>query len=68
MEPSLEQKQAAVQRFWNGKPCDSENSQRPPTDKGFFEEIEADRYEHQRHILTVDDRTRTSAGALMARH
>jgi len=23
---------------------------------------------HQRHILTVDDRTRTSAGALMARH
>ncbi|MHB8473040.1 MAG: class I SAM-dependent methyltransferase [Gammaproteobacteria bacterium] len=56
MEPNLEQKQAAVQQFWNGKPCDSENSQLSPTDKGFFEQIEADRYKHQSHILTVLDK------------
>lgn len=52
-EPILAQKQAAVQQFWNGKPCDSENSQLSPASRSFYEEIEAERYAYQSHILTL---------------
>lgn len=56
MEPILDKKQAAVQQFWNGKPCDSENSQLSSTSRNFYEEIEAERYTHQGHILTILDK------------
>lgn len=55
---SINKQQEAVQQFWNGKPCDSENSQLSFGTKPFFEEIETERYSHQHHILTVLDKVK----------
>lgn len=52
-DPARSQKQADVQQFWNGKPCDSENSQLSPASRSFYEEIEIDRYAYQGHILAI---------------
>jgi ubiquinone/menaquinone biosynthesis C-methylase UbiE len=54
MEESIDdQKQMAVQQFWNGKPCDSENSQLSPVSCAFYQEIEVERYTYQDHIPTI---------------
>lgn len=45
--------QSEVAAFWNAEPCDSENSLLPPTTREYFQEIEADRYAYQGHILEI---------------
>lgn len=42
----------AVESFWNSRPCDSDRSRSSRGTKVYFEDIERDRYTHQRHILT----------------
>ena len=42
----------AVESFWNSRPCDSDRSLSSRGTKVYFEDIERDRYTHQRHILT----------------
>lgn len=49
------QKQAAVQNFWNQKPCDSDMSTEDRGATAYYEEIEQDRYSHQRHINQIMD-------------
>ena len=41
----------AVEGFWNSRPCDSDRSRSSKGTKAYFEDIERDRYTHQRHIL-----------------
>jgi len=50
-----EQKQEAVQEFWNEKPCDSDVSSQAHGDKSYYEEIEQDRYSRQGHINLIMD-------------
>lgn len=50
-----EYKQEEVAAFWNAEPCDSENSQLSQTTPEYYQEIEADRYAYQGHILNVLD-------------
>lgn len=45
-----DQKQEAVQEFWDEKPCDSDVSAQTQGEKTYYEEIAADRYLHQGHI------------------
>jgi SAM-dependent methyltransferase len=47
--------QDEVRSFWNAEPCDSENSNLSPEDRDYYEEIQADRYLYQAHILDVLD-------------
>ncbi len=48
-------KQEQVREFWNAKPCDSELSTQSPKSKGYYLEIEEDRYKYQYHILKILD-------------
>jgi SAM-dependent methyltransferase len=50
---SSEEMQSEVAAFWNAEPCDSENSQKSPTTQAYYQEIEADRYCYQSHILEI---------------
>ena len=50
-----DQKQAAVQEFWNAKPCDSDVSAQSQGDKSYYDEIKDDRYSHQSHINQIMD-------------
>lgn len=54
-EESKQSVQKDVAAFWNAEPCDSENSLLSPTTREYYKEIEADRYEHQGHILEIMD-------------
>ena len=45
--------QSEVAAFWNAEPCDSENSQLSSTTTQYYQEIEADRYSYQWHILEI---------------
>jgi ubiquinone/menaquinone biosynthesis C-methylase UbiE len=47
------EKQEEVRKFWDGKPCDSELSNKNPREIDFFREIEDERYKLQGHILDV---------------
>jgi len=49
------QKQAAVQDFWNQKPCDSDMSTEERGAMAYYDEIERDRYTHQGHINQIMD-------------
>jgi ubiquinone/menaquinone biosynthesis C-methylase UbiE len=47
------EKQEEVRKFWDGKPCDSELSDKNPHGVEFFREIEDERYKYQGHILNI---------------
>lgn len=48
-------KRKEVEGFWNDKPCDSERSHKTYGTRDYFNEIEADRYRFQSHILDIID-------------
>lgn len=50
---NTENMQSDVAAFWNAEPCDSENSQLSPATQQYYQEIEADRYAYQGHILEI---------------
>lgn len=50
---SLVQKQSKVKDYWNGKPCDSDTSNRDSGTREYYLEIEQERYKHQSHILEI---------------
>ncbi|ODU51038.1 MAG: hypothetical protein ABS92_01080 [Thiobacillus sp. SCN 63-374] len=50
---NAETMQGEVAAFWNAGPCDSENSLLSPSTQQYYKEIEADRYDHQGHILEI---------------
>src|SRR5262249_53152933 len=50
-QPSLTEVHAAVCRYWDATPCDSETSALPLGSQGYFGEIERKRYAHQGHVL-----------------
>jgi SAM-dependent methyltransferase len=52
MRTQIEQ-QKQVESYWNDKPCDSDRSALAFGASGYFREIEADRYSHQRHIKQI---------------
>ena len=43
--------QAAVQEYWDARPCDSDASRLAPGSRFYFAEIEVERYVYQRHVL-----------------
>src|SRR5258708_36931931 len=45
--------QERVRAYWNDKPCDSELSDRERLSKGYFLDIERQRYEIQAHIPEI---------------
>jgi len=51
--PTPDELQAAVQQYWDARPCDSGASRLPPGTQSYFEEIEKDRYAHQGHVLEL---------------
>ena len=51
--PTPDELQAAVQQYWDARPCDSDVSRLPPGSQSYFEEIEKDRYAHQGHVLEL---------------
>jgi SAM-dependent methyltransferase len=48
--------QAAVEDFWNARPCGSQASAESPGSLSYFDEIEAQRYRHEPHIAGWIDR------------
>lgn len=50
---NLAQKQNKVKDYWDSKPCDSEMSNMDPGVKGYYLEIERERYNHQSHIPEI---------------
>src|SRR5262245_63757234 len=50
-EPSLTEVHAAVCNYWDTRPCDSQTSALPLGSRGYFEEIERERYTHQAHVV-----------------
>jgi len=44
---------AAVQRFWDNKPCGAKNTTAEPGTRAFYEDIEAHRYQEEFHIPLV---------------
>lgn len=51
----IKQKQEAVQKFWNYKPCDSDMSTEKHGAMAYYKEIEQDRYAYQDHINRIMD-------------
>ena len=49
------QLQRQVEAYWDGKPCDSEFSQREKLSREFFLEVERERYRLQSHIAGIID-------------
>jgi SAM-dependent methyltransferase len=56
MSNTLDDKQLEVQKFWDGKPCDSEVSQLAANSHAYYEAIERERYAFQGHILEFLDK------------
>lgn len=48
---------AAVQQFWNNKPCGVKNTTAEPGTRVFYEEVEAHRYQEEFHIPVVGEFT-----------
>jgi len=44
---------AAVQQYWDARPCDSDASPLPRGSRSYFAEIEKERYAHQGHVLKL---------------
>jgi ubiquinone/menaquinone biosynthesis C-methylase UbiE len=56
MPNTLDDKQLEVQKFWDGKPCDSELSQLATDSRAYYEAIDRERYSFQGHILEFLDK------------